>query len=65
MSDSNSSAAIEQNGLLAADLMNEALAFKKWCDNGRAWFWDNNEQHTHSDEELYKLFKMEQSQVCG
>lgn len=41
--------------------VSDAIAFKKWCDSGRVWFWDNNKQHTHTDEELYKLFKLEQS----
>lgn len=59
-------AANDGNTLLAADLiMSEAISFKRWCDNGRAWYWDNLEEHTHTDEELYHLFKQERSQVCG
>ena len=37
----------------------EAIAFRDWCDNGNAWFWDNQEQHTHTTKELYQLFKQQ------
>lgn len=35
----------------------DAVEFKDWCDSGKAWFFDNQEEHTHTTEELYKLFK--------
>ncbi len=37
-----------------------AIGFKVWCESGRAWYWDNIEQRSHSDQELYELFKHEQ-----
>lgn len=35
----------------------EAVEFKDWCDNGNAWFFDNNEQYNHTTKELYKKFQ--------
>ena len=36
--------------------LQQAIAFKNWCDAGNAYFFDNHEQHTHTTEELYFLF---------
>ena len=38
------------------ECISDAIEFKKWCDSGKAWFFDNNEQHTHTTEELYQKF---------
>lgn len=35
----------------------DAVGFKDWCDAGSAYFFDNQEQHTHTTKELYAIYK--------
>ena len=43
------------------DCMKEAIAFKLWIEVGREWHHNTMQQQTHSNEELYRLFKEEQN----
>jgi hypothetical protein len=36
--------------------LQQAIGFKNWCDAGYADLHDNQEQHSHTNEELYFLF---------
>jgi len=45
-----------QIGYTAQAMQLVAVRFKQWCENGNAYFFDNNEQHTHTNEELFAIW---------